>query len=533
MFRVSGNPTHALACLRSAWAAAVLLVFAAGNALPQPSSAPERKIFDGIATTRPVPGVPYELAGKRIVFTNWHYIQPGDLNWRDAEGKIVGLEGNIGLFDAHHVGVGAPHGIRIMAEKPRILGPLDRPHRMILRDGDIYRGWTNSDYYESTDAMHWEKKAALKLDASIEDSIHHVFVDPVAPSAERFKAVWVGHINRAQFDAFRAQRPDGWEPRAIFALGESDVATCLRGSVSPDGVQWTTLPDPLVVEYSDTLNTAYYDPALREYVIYTRQWSVGPRTDRLPPDIRNSWTGVGRRAIGRTASRDFRRFPPSEMILEPTPEMLPSEQLYTNCHTTVPGAPDQHLMFPAIWNASIDDTTRIALASSHDGEIWHWVPGGDLLHTQPFGQWDGGCIWATPDLIELPNGDWALPYVGHNVPHKYPRGQRVGATGYAVWPKGRLVAVEAEDRGEFTMIPLIAPGKTLKINALTLRTGWVKIEVLGVQGRSLADCVPIVGDAHWTTVRWKGAGDLGVGEGQPVTLRVEMKQARVFGLEMD
>ena len=27
------------------------------------------------------------------------------------------------------------------------------------------------------------------------------------------------------------------------------------------------------------------------------------------------------------------------MILEPTPDMLPSEQLYTNCRTTVPGAP--------------------------------------------------------------------------------------------------------------------------------------------------------------------------------------------------
>jgi hypothetical protein len=44
--------------------------------------------------------------------------------------------------------------------------------------------------------------------------------------------------------------------------------------------------------------------------------------------------------------------------------MLPSEQLYTNCRTAIPGAPDQHLMFPAIWNGSVDDTTRIAMASS-------------------------------------------------------------------------------------------------------------------------------------------------------------------------
>jgi len=242
---------------------------------------------------------------------------------------------------------------------------------------------------------------------------------------------------------------------------------------------------------------------------------------------------VGRRAIGRSESADFRRFSPSELILEPTPDMLPSEVLYTNCRTTVPGAPDHHLMFPAIWNASIDDTTRIAMASSHDGKVWHWVPGGDLLHTQPFERWDGGCIWVNPDLIELPDGSWALPYAGHNVPHKYPRGQRKGAQGYAVWPKGRMMAVEADGRGEFTMIPIMAPGRVLKVNALTLRTGWVKVGVKGASGRSLGDCQPIVGDRHWTRVTWKGGDDLGVKQDRPITLRLELYQAKVFGLEFE
>ena len=496
--------------------------------------APSRKVLDGITTRRVVQGAPYELAGKRVVFANWYYIQPGDLDWRDSEGKSVYVSGDEGPFGARHVGINAPHGIRIVAEKPQILGPIDRPHRMILRDGGVYKGWTDSDYYESRDGLHWEKKAAMKRDGPIGDALYQIFIDPSAQPEERFKAVWTGLINRKQFDAFRASRPDDWEiARAALHLAEKGEVACLRGSVSPDGIHWKTLPDPLVVEYCDTWNTAYFDAALREYVIFTRNWSIGPRTDRLPPDIRNSWTGVGRRAIGRTASRDFRRFPPSEMVLEPTPEMLPSEQLYTNCHTSIPGAPDQHLMFPTIWNGSVDDTTRIMLASSHDGKVWHWVPGGDLLRTGPFGRWDGGDIWATPNLIELPGGDWALPYLAHNFPHKYPRGQAVGRTGYAVWPRGRMVAVEAQDRGEFTMIPILAPGKTLKINAVTLRTGWVKIEVAGAKGRSLADCVPIIGDQHWTPVAWKGGDDLGIGEGRPVMLRVEMKQARIFGLAMD
>jgi hypothetical protein len=213
--------------------------------------------------------------------------------------------------------------------------------------------------------------------------------------------------------------------------------------------------------------------------------------------------------------------------------MLPSEQLYTNCYTTVPGAPDQHLMFPSIWNGSMDDTTRIAMASSHDGKTWDWVPGGDLLRTAEFGSWNGGCIWATPNLIELPNGDWALPYLAHTFPHKYPRGQNVGSTAYAVWPKGRMCAVEADEEGEFTMMPLISAGKKLKANAVTLRTGWIKIEVAGVDGHSIDQCNAIVGDQHWSAVSWKGSPDLGIEPGKPITLRIAMKQAKLFGLEFE
>ena len=136
-------------------------------------------------------------------------------------------------------------------------------------------------------------------------------------------------------------------------------------------------------------------------------------------------------------------------------------------------------------------------------------------------------------MIELPNGDWALPYMGHNVPHKYPRGQMAAGLGYVVWPKGRFVGLVADDLGEFTMIPIIAPGKTLKVNAVTRRTGWVKIEVVGVNGRSAAECTPIVGDQHWARVTWKGDDDMGIEAGRPVTLRVQFQQATLFGLEID
>lgn len=501
--------------------------------VPDRTLAQDRELVAGISTSRPVPGHPYELAGKRIAFTNWYYIQPGDLDWRDEAGKSVYVTGDEGPYGAQHVGLRAPRGIRIAAEPPQVPEPFERPYRMILRDGDLYKGWTSSEYFESTDGYAWEKQADLKFEGKFDDGVFQVFVDSGADPEERYKSVMVAEIGAEEFARYRSARPGDWEPKALLHFNETGRVSCLRGAVSADGIYWRLIEEPLVVEYCDTWNTAYYDAELRKYVIYTRQWSVGARTREIPAEANSGWTGIGRRAIGRTASSDFQKFAPSEMVLEPALEMLPSEQLYTNCYTSVPGAPDQHLMFPTIWNGSIDDSTRIALATSHDGRLWNWVPGGDLLRTQAFGAWNGGCIWATPNLVELPNGDWALPYLAHNFPHKYPRGQVEGRTSYAIWPKGRLVGVEANDTGEFTMVPLIAAGKKLKINATTARTGFVKVEVVGDDERQLDDCDALVGDRFWQSVTWNGRAALGVEVGRPVTLRIVMQQAKLYGIEFE
>ena len=56
-----------------------------------------------------------------------------------------------------------------------------------------------------------------------------------------------------------------------------------------------------------------------------------------------------------------------------------------------------------------------------------------------------------------------------------------------------------------------------------------------VQGEpyDLADCAPIIGDQHWTQVTWHSTTDLGIEEGKPVTLRFELYQAKLFGLEFE
>ena len=145
-------------------------------------------------------------------------------------------------------------------------------------------------------------------------------------------------------------------------------------------------------------------------------------------------------------------------------------------------------------------------------------------------------MFAVPHLVELPNGDWALPYTGYLYPHKYPRGAWRFSPGMAVWPKGRMVALEAPDEGEFTTLALIPPGRKLTINAVTQRAGEIRIEAADLSGtplpgRSFEDADLIVGDQYHRPVTWKGQEDLGYTEGSAIVLRFRMKRARIYSLD--
>lgn len=337
-----------------------------------------------------------------------------------------------------------------------------------------------------------------------------VFADHKGSKAERYKMAmgdWYAISN-----AHSKIRPGG-----------------VGGAVSPDGLHWTILPDPICEDYNDTQNTAYYDEWLGKYVLYNRKLVHG------------------RRAIGRSESDDFRHFPFPEVIIEPGFHSLPSDDFYMNCRTTIPGAPDHHLIFPTVYHLS-SDTGTVKMLSSFDGKMWHWLPGEPAITPAPVGQWDSGWLTAHPNLIELTNGDFALPYTGQDTPHKYPRGQLKYSGGYAIWPKGRIVALEASERGQFSTFAVIPPGRKLLINAVTERAGGIAVEVASGQketskvnaptpgitalpGRSFSDAKPIVGDHYKTLVTWNGQDDLGHKDGSSLILRFRLEKAKLFGLE--
>ncbi|HTX54488.1 MAG TPA: hypothetical protein VMD08_13850 [Candidatus Baltobacteraceae bacterium] len=551
----------------------VVAVWSIGAKGSGPADGATREYLATVSRGKTFWGEPYELAGNRIFFTDWYFIQPGNLSWENRQGERINEaeeRSKDPVYDewaAQLSHPSSPHGIRIVVQPAQRVGPVlqrEKPwesgsviFKTVLRNGDRYQAWGKCEpggdcYFESKDGVHWERPALgqVEFNGSRDNNLlkpgptGQVFIDPHAPPEERYKSVGGQRVSLAEFQAFVSKHPDRWETRVIRGSWDHpETFYCLRGAVSPDGIHWKELPEPFTIEHSDGMETGYYDATLGKYVIYTRTYLVGPRSPRWNGDIQQrTWVGEshgsGRRVVGRTESPTFGDFPLSEPVIVPVPEETsPSEEFYTSIHTTLPGAPDEHLMFPTVWETR-DDTTSIGVWSSHDGRLWSRIPGPPVLTTAPFGAWDGGCIFSFPGLIELPNGDFALPYKGYNLPHKYPRGKMELYAGYAVWPKGRLVAVQADDVGEFATVGILPPGHTLKINAVTKRAGGIRVELCRINdqvvaGRTFSDCDIVQGDAFWKTVTWKGESDLKTADGEALVIRVRIERGQLFGIEFD
>ena len=505
-------------------------------------------------------GEPYEMQGTRIVFTNWHFVRAGTFSWLDRDGKPAYATRDFKFEPDECRWAAGPNnawGVQIRSCKPAEIRqpgiPLEKPWESqpisfdcVVEDNGLYKAWGSCGapcYFESKDGVHWSRPTVglVEFQGSRENNllpkapIRNVFVDP-SSDTERYKCVYEAMIPQEEFDKYCQRRPNGWRSIARREIGDKPMYCCLKGMVSKDGFTWEDLPDPLVVDHTDTLDVGWYDVRDKKYVIFVRTWNTFPRAGNDASPRWDSWLNHARRCIGRIEGDDFRNLPLPETVLEAGPEMSPNEGLYTNCFTWIPKAPDCLLMFPAVYDVS-NDTTSIRLASSLDGKVWNWVPGNPLMDTAPFGQWDGGCIFCNPPLMELDDGSFALLYSGSNVPHKYPRGLMKTGWGYAVWPHGRLVAVEAAERGEFSTVALIPKGAKLYVNGRTKRAGSIRVAVQSVPGvnaipgHGVDECTPIVGDHPHELVRWKENDTLVVNSGNPVILRFKMEQAELFSIE--
>lgn len=498
---------------------------------------------------------PFTLPSNIVYFHDWRYVNHGGYGWVDPEGKGPPLWGLDPLPPLRYEYRDMPLGIRLAAKAAAKTEPVLTPEQageLFLFGGNLiheegryrlwYDCWPKADlgtprmgdynlvrYAESGNGMDWvlPNLGIVEYEGTRDNNIvyggpltprtgYHggcVFKDPSATPRELYKAFHLGGVSQEELAKYRRKRPADVDP--FHAEGERVPA--LFGAVSPDGLRWTPLPEPLVVQTSDTHNVCTYDVARGKYAAYVRTWYMGRRT------------------IGYTETDDFRRFPLPEELFWPGVSCAPCELWYANGKTIMPGTIDYHVMFPMRWSL-IDDHFDFHLATSPDGVVWDFVPGGPVCEPGDPGAWDGGVVAPGVGLVSLPGERMGILLAGSAVPHKHPRRPPLGALGWAWWPEGRLVALECPVEGSFALFPLVFKGRTVHLNFRTRPAGYVRVEAVGpdgevMRGRSFDDCDWLCGDSLGQVISWRGETDLGHTDGAPVTLRFRLRTAELYSVE--
>ncbi len=489
---------------------------------------------------------------RQCLFLDYRHIRCGDLQWFTPDGAPLPLRNppeppTSACARPRFM----PRGVRLQAEPAAQEGPVEGLGGSVIVDGGLYRCWdaelggeagaaeVRLVCRESPDGRQWRTAAVSAISVGGQDTCLEgwgFFKDPNGIPSERYKAVYSPRPPKGEWarlwEGYRHRHPRFRDER----LAPEVKMRVLLGAVSPDGLQWTLLPEPLMVHMSDTDTTVYYDSALRKYVLYTRRYTHD------------------RRSIGRAESDDFRHWGPIFPCIEPEMDDLTTD-IYTNGRTEYPGLPQYHLMFPMFYHRW-DQTADIHLYSSADGVAWRRVPGGPVIRTGPGGRWDSEFISSGKNLVPLGTDRVAVPYEGTPYPHKYPRWSAVrqcwpGVKGWASWPRGRLCGVTADTEGEFWTLLTPVGGRRLRLNVRVRCAGEARVGVIrsGVvadstdtlarvplrpteaEGRTVLDCDPIHGDSLAAPVTWRGVAELGIPPGECVSLHVQLRSAKLFGFE--
>ena len=498
------------------------------------------------------------------LFTNWYGVEAGNAVFKVNRANVDPESLNIieqvkdyykiELTDGESAPerVSVPTGVRVRAEVARKSAPWlipDKPwesggvhlQRVIHEDG-LYRVWYSASgetrdkvvvlpngrkklgsdgetvsglcYMESRDAVHWVKPSlgltefrGSKDNNIVPEAGPAIFIDRAAAPEERYKSV--AHT-----------------PIRIFDPNTKLSGPLLGGAVSPDGIHWRRIAEPL---WKDIFNNdgspqAHRDEQTGKYVLYTR--ANYPR----------------RRSIARAETSDFRHWPHPTMILTPGPDEDPSADFYTSIYLHYPGAASAHLMLVSAYHR---DTSQVdvRMASSMDGDGWNWLNPRTVVELGKPGDWDGGSLYVAGEMVRLPDGRIAVGINGHSSRHeeywqtKFERGQLKRSqytVAWALWEDGRIAGVEAEKAGEFTTLPLKATGRPIEVNARTGGSGSVQVDVLiDTPGRPYPKLAlraqQMTGDLGWRPLVF-AEGSLDQLTGKTIRLRFHLFDAKVFGV---
>jgi len=326
------------------------------------------------------------------------------------------------------------------------------------------------------------------------------------------------------------------------AIGLGSNPPGLYAFKSPDALHWTVLNDsqPVMTGHPfDTQNIAFWDPTIKNYRAYIRDFKDG------------------RRDIMTATSADLINWTDRKWLEYPS---APDEQLYTNQIKPYYRAPHILIGFPTRYvdRGWTDATRRIPslelrqqrarlstrygtavtdalLMTSRDGVTFHrWDeaflrPGLRTSHNWAYG--DNYIAWHVVETEST--SDDAPRELSLYATESYLTGAKSRLRRYTFRIDGFASAFAPLSGGELITKPLVFAGDQLVVNLSTSAGGSIRVELQNLAGEPLegfgvTDCEEIFGDSLDYVVRWRDGQDVSRFSGEPIRVRFLLRDADVY-----
>ncbi|SHN25331.1 hypothetical protein SAMN04488057_11412 [Cyclobacterium lianum] len=371
-------------------------------------------------------------------------------------------------------------------------------------------------YAESRDGVHWRKPdlGIYEVNGSKENNVILANAAPVTHN----------------FSPFLDSNPTAKPAEKFKALGGTSESG-LVAFTSADGINWTRLQEEPVFSQGvfDSQNVAFWSESESQYVCYFR-----------------SWTGKGYkgfRSVSRTTSKDFVHW------TEPEPMGFgdtPYEHLYTQQTSPYFRAPHIYLAIGArfmpdrqvVSDAEAEklgvnpkyynDCSDVFLMSSRGGNQYvrqfmeSFIRPGIGLQN-----WVSRSNYPALNVVQTGETEMSI-YVNQDYaqPSAHLRRYALRLDGFASLSAGY-------EGGEMISKPFIFEGEQLEVNYSTSAAGEIRIELLDgfgnkLPGYSMEEAQPVIGNEISRFVFWNNSSDVSDLAGNPVRMRVYLKDADLY-----
>jgi hypothetical protein len=446
-------------------------------------------------------------------------------------------------------------------------------YNTVVREADRFRMWYDfippeNDpsgitrgvaYAESRDGVYWDKPeiGLVEIGGSKANNV----VIPRLPDAPRGETEGGTVLLDMNPDCRPGERYKFWTK--VRGIPEEDQARGMIGQFwqmySEDGIYWNVYPKDTEIVPCDTQNVPLWDDRLGKYVGYGR--------------TRNEMNGFRVRGVGRTESDDFRSWSDMVEVFRADKSdwraVPPAEcrdrlggyvDVYTNAAMKYPYAQDAYFMMPSFlyhWecveavegdgdeaadvHVNFPDTADVRLLTSRDGVSWSQAPGRKpFLPVGLAGGPRSRQMYTSPGVVRVGDLLWNYCY-GNNIDHsgQVDPGSDGRDEGIFI-NESRLDGFMSADTpyagGWLFTPPIVFEGSRLELNIDTGAGGLATVEIQSADGGPIdgftrQDCRTLNGNSARMPVRFDGGAELGSLAGEPVRLRIETYDSKLYAFQ--